>query len=195
MANASRNPARTVIEIQRLESKPESIEDAVRATRELWQILRRKQGCVVHHLYRSVAEPARWLAYSEWTSLPELGGARKELARSPLYRRQHSALKSASERAYEPFGAIHTLKGNGAEATVLVIAVDPSPESPEEAMAFLKDLPGYRAHVLMRKVGDENEVACVASFTSADDARAAAAAVAKQEPLLGYKHGVEMYRA
>src|SRR5579884_1083488 len=76
-----------ICELQRLQlSSPE----AIRLVREMWEILRRKKGCTLNRLYRSLQEDQRWLAYSEWTSLAELAGARREAARSPLNRRLHS---------------------------------------------------------------------------------------------------------
>src|SRR5271154_1884692 len=102
--------SRSVIELQRLEVKPESADEALRLIRELWEILRRKQGCVTHRLYHA-PDRSHWLAYSEWQSLPQLSGARRELARSPLYRRLHSMLAQSSERANEPFGSVLSTHG------------------------------------------------------------------------------------
>ncbi len=97
-----------VCELQRLHfSSPEGI----RLARELWEILRHKKGCRLSRLYRAANDESLWLAYSEWESLGELAGARREAARSPLNRRLHSMLKASSERAYEPFGPVQSTHG------------------------------------------------------------------------------------
>jgi hypothetical protein len=85
--------------------------DGVRLARELWEILRRKKGCTLSRLYRSAQDDALWLAYSEWNSLGELAGARREAARSPLNRRLHSMLAanapmSRSDRCAAPTESI-----------------------------------------------------------------------------------------
>ena len=189
--------SRTVIELQRLELKPESADEAIRLVRELWEILRRKQGCTVHRLYRSAAVRSRWLAYSEWQSLPLLGGARRELARSPLYRRMHSMLTESSERAYEPFGAALTTRGIGfgPETTALLIRFDEGPEEPERTLAFLKESAGYVSHITMRELGDPKVLVCFAHFDGAANAAAAAAAVAGREQFRNHPPAVETYAA
>lgn len=189
--------SRAVIELQRLEAKPENADEAIRLVRELWEILRRKQGCVVHRLYRSASERLRWLAYSEWQSLPQLSGARRELARSPLYRRMHSMLASSSERVNEPFGPVLSIHGIGfgPETAALLIRFEQSPEEPAQAIGFIRELSGYVSHITMREVGAPDALVCLAHFDSAANAAAAESAIREREPLRGLSPSVEIYAA
>ncbi len=196
MAKVASTP-RTVIELQRLELKPESADEAIRLFRELWEILRRKQGCTVYRLYHASAGRVRWLAYSEWQSLPLLGGARRELTRSSLYRRMHSMLTESSERAYEPFGPALTTRGIGfgPETAALLIRFDEGPEEPERALAFLKDSAGYVSHITMRELGDPKALVCFAHFDGAANADAAAAAITGNEQFRDRPPAIETYAA
>jgi quinol monooxygenase YgiN len=187
--------SRAVIELQRLEVKPESADEAIRLVRELWEILRRKQGCVVHRLYRAPGERLRWLGYSEWQSLPQLSGARRELARSPLYRRMHSMLAQSNERAHEPFGPVLSIHGVsfGPETAALIIRFEQSPDEPAQAMAFVRELAGYVSHITMRELGAPDALVCLAHFDSAANAAAAVSAISEREPLRALSPSVETY--
>ncbi len=187
--------ARAVVELQRLELQAVHADEAVRQVRELWEILRRKPGCIVHRLYRSTRERLSRLAYSEWQSLPELGGARRELARSPMYRRLHSMLAASSERAYEPFGPVLTIRGLNftPQTTALLLRFERAPAEPERALALLRDLSGYASHLMMRELGEGEVMVCLAHFDSPDSAAAAAAALGAHEPLRDCRPEVETY--
>jgi hypothetical protein len=167
----------------------------VRLARELWEILRRKKGCTLSRLYRSAKDDALWLAYSEWSSLGELAGARREAARSPLNRRLHSTLGASSERAFEPFGPVHSVHGvNFASApAAMLIDFEGEIEQPEEALAFLAQAPGYISHILMHEVGKSGTLACLAHFDRADHAGQAAQTMAEKEALREFKPAAELF--
>lgn len=186
---------RAVIELQRIELKPEHAAEALRMTRQAWEILRRKQGCLVQHLYHSLAEPERWLSYSEWSSLAELGGARRELARSPLYRRWHSAMKSSSERAYEPFGTIHSIRGDGLgpPTTAVLVTMGRGAQKPKDPLSFLAQLAGYLSHILMRDLAEPGALLCLAHFAAPEQAAAAPAAIGEHEAARELRPAVELF--
>jgi hypothetical protein len=169
--------------------------DGVRLARELWEILRRKKGCTLSRLYRSAQDDALWLAYSEWNSLGELAGARREAARSPLNRRLHSMLASSSERAYEPFGPVRSTHGvNFASAPVaMLINFLDGMEEPETALAFLAEAPGYISHILMHEVGKAETLACLAHFDTAQHAEQAAHTLGEQSTLKDFKPVAELF--
>jgi quinol monooxygenase YgiN len=187
--------SRAVIELQRLELKPESADEALRTVRELWEILRRKQGCTANRLYHAPDDRSRWLAYSEWQSMPQLNGARRELARSPIYRRMHSMLAQSSERAHEPFGAVLSVHGVsfGPETTALIIRFEQGPEHPAEAMAFVQELQGYLSHITMHEMGSPDALVCLAHFDNAANAAAAESAMREREPLRALSLSIETY--
>jgi quinol monooxygenase YgiN len=189
--------SRPVVELQRLEVKPDSADEALRLLRELWEILRRKQGCVVHRLYHSPDDRSRWLAYSEWQSLPQLSGARRELARSPLYRKMHSMLAQSSERVHEPFGAVLSTHGVsfGPETTAVVARFEKSPDEPAHALEFLQELSGYVSHITMRELGAPEVLVCVAHFDSGANAAAAESAIKDRDTLTKLSPTVETYAA
>lgn len=200
MANTARRQessarTRTVIELQRIELRPERTPEGLRITRQAWEILRRKQGCLVQRLYHSLAESERWLAYSEWSSLAELGGARRELARSPLYRRWHSTMRSSSERAYEPFGAIHSIRGDGLgpPTTAMVATMARAGAEEKDPLSFLQQLPGYLSHILMHDVAEPDTVLCLAHFASPEQASAASAAIGEHEAARALHPVVELF--
>ena len=163
-----------VCELQRLDFN--NSQEGIRLAREFWEILRRKRGCTVARLYRSSQDETRWLAYSEWNSLAELAGARREAARSPLNRRLHSTLKSSSERAFEPFGPVHSTHGvNFATApTAMLISFAEEMDEPEAALAFLVEAPGYISHIMMHEVGKPKTLVCFAHFENLQHAEQAA---------------------
>lgn len=169
--------------------------EGVRLARELWEILRRKQGCTLSRLYRSPQDETAWLAYSEWSSLGALAGARREAARSPLNRRLHSMLKASSERAYEPFGPVHSAHGiNFASAPVAaVIDFLEEMEQPEAALAFLAEAPGYISHILMHEVGKAKTLLCFAHFDTVHHAEQAAHALAEQPTVRDFKPVAELF--
>jgi quinol monooxygenase YgiN len=184
--------SRAVCELQRLQfSSPE----AIRLVREMWEILRRKKGCTLNRLYRSPQDDLRWLAYSEWSSLAELAGARRETARSPLNRRLHSMLAASSERAYEPFGAVRSVHGvNFASApAALLIESSGELEQPETAFDVLAEQPGYISHVLMNEVGNAATLACLAHFDCAENAGNCARQLPELEPLRDLNPSAELY--
>jgi quinol monooxygenase YgiN len=170
-----------VCELQRLDFN--NSQEGIRLAREFWEILRRKKGCAVSRLYRSVHDESRWLAYSEWENLAELAGARREAARSPLNRRLHSTLKSSSERAFEPFGPVHSTHGvNFATApTAMLISFAKEMDEPETSLASLVEAPGYISHILMHEVGKPKTVVCFAHFENLQAAEQAAQ-TRSQEP-------------
>jgi quinol monooxygenase YgiN len=181
-----------ICELQRLQfSSPE----AIRLVREMWEILRRKKGCTLNRLYRSSQEDQRWLAYSEWTSLAELAGARREAARSPLNRRLHSMLAASSERAFEPFGAVRSVQGvNFAAApAALLIEASAEMEQPEAAFNVLAEQPGYISHVLMHQVGNAAALACLAHFDCAENAGKCARQLPDLRSLRDLKASAELY--
>jgi hypothetical protein len=161
----------------------------------LWEILRRKKGCKLNRLYRSSQDDARWLAYSEWDSLAELAGARREIARSPLNRRLHSLLASSSERAYEPFGPVHSVQGvNFASApAALLINFAGESENPEESLCFIAEQPGYISHILMHEVGGSTALICLAHFDTMDNAGHCARRIADQPALRDAQAAVELF--
>lgn len=165
-------------ELQRLQFERERADEGLRLCRELWEILRRKKGCITHRLYHAEDDDRLWLVCSEWESLAELAGARRELARSPLYRRLHATLDGSSERAYEPFGAVRSSRGAGGVQAALVIDFETQPDNPEEALAFLREAPGQLAHIPMLEVAGGRTLRCVALFSSHEDAAACAQALA-----------------
>lgn len=137
----------------------------------------------------------RWMAYSEWSSLAELAGARREVARSPLNRRLHSMLGSSSERAYEPFGAVRSVHGvNFASAPVaLLISVGGEMENPEEAFGFLSEQPGHLSHILMHEVNNPAATVCLAHFESADCASNCARLLTDQPVLRELQPSTEQF--
>lgn len=143
-----------------------SSQEGIRLARELWEILRHKKGCKLSRLYRAANDESLWLAYSEWNSLGELAGARREAARSPLNRRLHSMLKASSERAYEPFGPVQSSHGiNFAAApTAMLINFSQEMEEPEAALGFIAEAPGHISHILLHEVGKSGTLACFAHF-------------------------------
>ncbi len=168
---------------------------AVRLARELWEILRRKQGCTLSRLYRSPADEASWLAYSEWNSLAELAGARREAARSPLNRRLHAALKASSERAYEPFGAVRSAHGINFASAPVAVVIDflEEMEQPEAALGFLAEAPGYLSHILMHEVGKSKTLLCLAHFDTVHNAEQVAHALAEQPAVRDFKPAAELF--
>ena len=196
MAKAN-TTSRPVVELQRLEIKRDNADEALRLIRELWEILRRKQGCVTYRLYHSPDDRSRWMAYSEWQSLPQLSGARRELARSPLYRKMHSMLAQSSERVHEPFGTVLSTHGVsfGSETTAVVARFEKSPAEPADAMAFLQELSGYVSHITMRELGASDVLVCVAHFDSAANASAAESAIKDRDTLRELSPTVETYAA
>lgn len=189
--------SRAVIELQRLEVKPESADEALRLIRELWEILRRKQGCVAHRLYHAPSDRLHWLAYSEWQSLPQLSGARRELARSPLYRRLHSMLSQSSERANEPFGSVLSTHGVsfGPDTAALIVRFEKGPEEPVQALSFMAELTGYISHITMRELGAAEALVCLVHFDSAANAAAAESAIREREALRALSPDIETYAA
>ena len=187
--------SRAVTELQRLELKSESADEALRMVRELWEILRRKQGCTAHRLYHAQNDRSRWLVYSEWQSMPQLSGARRELARSPIYRKMHSMLAQSSERANEPFGPVLSVHGVsfGAATTALIIRFEQAPENPVEAMSFVQELQGYLSHITMHELGSPDALVCLVHFGSAADAAAAEGALRERESLRVLSPSIEIY--
>lgn len=179
-------------ELQRLEFKPERLDEGVRLCRELWEILRRKKGCTLNRLYRSQTDSNAWLACSEWTSLAELAGARRELARSPLYRRFHGMLNRVGERAYEPFGAVHSGQGSNAAQALLLIGFGKAPENAAEALDFFRQCPGYLSHIMLREVANHDAVSSLVYFSAVEQAQAGAQSL---EAVMAYQPAVELFLA
>jgi quinol monooxygenase YgiN len=181
-----------VCELQRLQfASPEG----VRLARELWEILRHKQGCTLSRLYRSPADDAAWLAYSEWNSLAELAGARREAARSPLNRRLHSTLKASSERAYEPFGPVHSAHGINFASAPVAVVIDflEEMEQAEAALGFLAEAPGYISHILMHEVGKAKSLLCMAHFDTVHHAEQVAHTLGEQPTIRDFKPAAELF--
>lgn len=170
-------------------------QEGIRLARELWEILRRKKGCTVNRLYRAAREELRWLAYSEWESLAELAGARREAARSPLNRRLHATLKASSERAYEPFGPVRSTRGVNfatAPAAILINFLEEM-EEPEAALAFLAEAPGYLSYILMHEVGKPKSLVCFAHFENLHDAERAAQGLKEQPTVRDFQPVAELF--
>lgn len=182
-----------VCELQRLDFV--NSQEGIRLAREFWEILRRKKGCAVSRLYRSLHDDSRWLAYSEWNSLAELAGARREAARSPLNRRLHSTLKSSSERAFEPFGPVHSTHGvNFATApTAMLINFLEEMDEAEAALAFLVEAPGYISHIMMHEVGKPKSLVCLAHFENLHDAEQAAQALGQEPTVRDFQPVAELF--
>ena len=144
--------------------------------------MRRKKGCVVHHFYKA-GDAGGWLVYSEWQSLNELGGARRELARSPLYRKLHALLERSGERAFEPYGGTRSLRGAAMTSSpaALLVEMKADPEKAEIALDALKQIEGYASHVVMRQVGQTDVVAGFVTFASEEAAAKVKKEVAKAE--------------
>ncbi len=185
--------ARQVIELQLLGFKAGSESEGIRLTREFWEILRRKPGCAAHRLYRPADGASNWLVYSEWRSIAELGGARRELARAPIYRRIHSMIRDSSERAYEPFGAVQSIAGASATPASVLIAVPADSQTPEDSLAFLSELAGHRYHLLMREVTGAKEIRCLAGFADEAAARVAIGTIKERLGDSGAGSGAELY--
>jgi|GEM_PF-6321293 hypothetical protein len=168
------------------------MDEGVRLWRELSEILRRKNGCQFQRLYRGQDEQV-WLACSEWTSLAELGGARRELARSPLYRRLHATLELASERAYQPFGSVQSSRGAGAAQALIVITLAQWAEDGEERIRLLSDLIGHLNHVLMRAIAEPGQVYCLAQFASAGAASEAVGMLSQAPGLQPLQPSFELF--
>jgi hypothetical protein len=173
--------------LQRLKFK--APDEGVRLARELWEILRRKQGCTLSRLYHATKDDASWLHYSEWSSLTELAGARREAARSPLNRRLHSTLSSSSERAFEPFGPVQSAHGVNFAAGPAAVLIDflEEMEEPEAALKFLAEAPGHIEHILMHEVGKSQTLVCFAHFDTAEHAEQAAHAVREEPSVRDFK--------
>jgi len=167
----------------------------VRLARELWEILRRKKGCTLNRLYRCADNDRLWLAYSEWNSLAELAGARREAARSPLNRRLHSMLQSSSERAYEPFGAVRSAHGiNFASApAALLISFLEEMEDAEAALGFVAQAPGYISHIMLHEVGKARGLLCFAHFDARENAESVCRGVAQQAALRDFGPAAELF--
>src|SRR5579875_1312396 len=186
------SPLHPVSELQRLEFRPEHLDEGVRQCRELWEILRRKKGCVLHRLFHAQADRLSWLAYSECNSLAELAGARRELARSPLYRRFHARLSRASERAYEAFGAVRSSQGSNSAQALVLITFAQAPANGAEAMEFVRQAPGYLSHLMLHEVANQSAVSCLVYFAEAAQAQACAQALA---PVAAFEPAAELYLA
>jgi len=172
-----------------------SSQEGIRLARELWEILRRKKGCKLSRLYRAANDESLWLAYSEWESLGELAGARREAARSPLNRRLHSMLKASSERAYEPFGPVQSTHGISfatGPAAMLINFLEEMDE-PEAALAFLAEAPGYISHILLHEVGKPKSLACFAHFDSQGQAEELRLRLAQQPALQDFQPVAELF--
>jgi len=183
---------RHVCELQRLRFKTEHLDEGVRLWRELSEILRHKKSCQFQRLYRGQDEQV-WLACSEWESLADLGGARRELARSPLYRRLHAMLELSSERAYQPFGPVQSSRGAGTTQALVVVALAQWTDEGEEKIRRLNDLTGHLNHVLMRAVGEPGQVCCLAQFASAEDADGAIVVLAQTPELQPLQPSFELF--
>jgi quinol monooxygenase YgiN len=172
-----------------------SASEGVRLARELWEILRRKKGCTLSRLYRAAHDDSLWLAYSEWNSLAELAGARRELARSPLNRRLHSMLKASSERAFEPFGPVQSTHGIGFGASPCAILINflEEMEEPEAALAVLTEAPGYLSHILLHEVGKSKTLACFAHFDNQEHAEEVRSGLAQQPALRDFQPVAELF--
>jgi hypothetical protein len=161
----------------------------------LWEILRRKQGCSLTRLYHAPKDEAQWLNYSEWSSLTELAGARREAARSPLNRRLHSTLASSSERAFQPFGPVQSVHGVnfGSAPAALLIHFLEEMEQPQGALSFLTEAAGHIEHILMHEVGKPKTLACFAHFDNEEHARQAADALHEEPSLRDFKPSPELF--
>ncbi len=145
-------------------------------------------------LYHSLNDESLWLAYSEWDTLTELAGARREAARSPLNRRLHSMLQASSERAFEPFGPVRSTHGiNFANApTAMLINLTGELEEPEAALAFLTEAPGYISHILMHEVG-KPETLCFVHFDNLQNAQQAAQKLGEQPTVRDLQPNAELF--
>jgi len=189
---AAAGKGRAVCELQRLHfTSP----DGVRLAREFWEILRRKKGCTLNRLYRSANDEALWLAYSEWDSLTDLAGARREAARSPLNRRLHSLLKASSERAFEPFGPVHSVHGvNFAAApTAMLVNFLEEMDEPEAALGFLAEAPGHISHLLLHEVGKSKTLACFAHFDTQHHAEEMRLKLSQESALQDFQPAAELF--
>jgi hypothetical protein len=181
-----------VCELQRMQF---SSSDGLRLAREMWEILRRKKSCTLSRMYRAARDESLWLVYSEWQSLAELAGARRETARSPLNRRLHSMLSSSSERAFEPFGPVHSIQGINFAAAPAAMLIDflKEMEEPEGALSFLGEADGHISHVLMHEVNKPKSVACFAHFETLHQAEAVAQALTQQSSLQDFNPVTELF--
>jgi hypothetical protein len=172
-----------------------SSSEGVRLARELWEILRRKKGCMLSRLYRAANDDSLWLAYSEWNSLGELAGARREAARSPLNRRLHAMLKASSERAYEPFGPVQSTHGISfatGPAAMLINFLEEMDE-PEAALGLLAEAPGYISHILLHEVGKAKTLACLAHFDTQAHAEETRLRLTQEPALQDFEPAVELF--
>ena len=145
-------------------------------------------------LYRSRTDDALWLAYSEWDNLVELAGARRELARSPLNRRLHSMLVSSSERAFEPFGPVRSIRGVIPSAAALLVSFEQGdPEDPQAALDFLTNEHGHVLHLLMREVASAKRLTCLAHFDNLEHAQAVLETLADRPSVREFQPVAEVF--
>ena len=166
--------------------------DWLRDEHEMWQILRRKPGYIVHHLYQAVHERQHRLVYSEWESKKALDGARQLLQNTPLGRRARAMLTAAPEHlAVELVGPVTSTKGldlpQSAVAMTAVARLSAPPsgahERHDQLGKIMASQPGHVTHVLFRGFEDPTVVGAfshwqdlaaldtaIASFKSSDPA-------------------------
>ncbi len=154
---------------------PEHERDHATVLREMWGILRRKQGYIVHRIYQHAEEPLIWLVYAEWESRQAANGARQRLQETPLFRRARSTITGTSIRSFlELSGAVTSTKGLDLDQGAVAVldharrtALDTGWRDIEQA--FWKQAEaqtGYLAHVTFRGIDDERTVGALSHWIS-----------------------------
>ncbi len=178
---------RPIAELLMLPIREDATAERVQCEREMWQILRRKQGHVAQRLYRRADAPHLWLAYGEWESKRILDGVRQQLQATPLFRRAQATLAGPAERTIvELVGPITSTKGldlpEGAVAVVstMQVAASPAPSPPlrtreDAAWQHLAKQPGYLTHLLFRGFHDPSRLGALSHWSSGDSFGAAIA--------------------
>lgn len=145
--------------------------------REIWQILRRKQGYVTHRIYQDLKEPRQLLVYSEWESKKALDGARQHLQGTPLMRRARAALSAAPPRLIvEIGGPVTSTKGlalpDGAVAARVLIHLvsngDKWHGQEEKLWRTLSNQTGHLASIVFRGFEEPLLVGSFSHWVDAD---------------------------
>jgi quinol monooxygenase YgiN len=155
--------------------RPETTKERTLCDREMWEILRRKQGYVTHRRYCREDASNIWLLYSEWESKRMADGARQLLQATPLYRRgQTMLIEPASRLSVELIGTATSTKGlelsDEAIAAVWrarIRVAQSAVRAAEEAWwKLLAAQSGHLNHVLFRIFDDPLELGAMSHWES-----------------------------
>jgi quinol monooxygenase YgiN len=182
---------RPIAEFWTLTIQPDAAAEWLQHAHEAWEILRRKQGYVIHRLYGGIQEPQQRLLYSEWESKKALDGARQYLQSTPLMRRARSALTAPPQRlVVELVGPITSTKGLALPADAIAVRAttrfsgDAATWRLEEEQLWkaLAAHPAHLSHVLFRGFDDAS---VAGAFSHWVDATAVETARVEMDQLTG----------